>query len=157
MTELEIKIKWIMLLTNQLETCAEEYESHLRRNNCRIIAVDHFGAEKPEHTLAKIIRETLMLDYTPTLTGPKGATISTVPHVIKFHNFQEKIDVLQKATAATATTASSPPNKKAHIYLDYTISVRKKRAAFNEVRALLRKCPGIRHGLSYPATLRITG
>ncbi|KAK7909588.1 hypothetical protein WMY93_014272 [Mugilogobius chulae] len=73
--------------------------------------------------------------------------------VIKFHDFQDKVDVLRKAAARRLGMQGKP---QLRIYPDYTPTVRAKRAAFNEVRALLRDCPDVRYGISYPATLRIT-
>lgn len=39
---------------------------------------------------------------------------------------------------------------------NFTQTVSKQQAAFNEVRSLLRNCEGIRFGLRYPAILQIT-
>lgn len=39
---------------------------------------------------------------------------------------------------------------------DYTQAVSKQRAAFTEIRALLRNYENVRYGLLYPAILRIT-
>ncbi|CAG5896880.1 unnamed protein product [Menidia menidia] len=42
------------------------------------------------------------------------------------------------------------------VFPDYTAKVARARAAFNEVRKLLRGIDGARYGLIHPARLRIT-
>ena len=49
-----------------------------------------------------------------------------------------------------------PSGKRFYIYPDYSAAIRKKRAAFAEVRGLLRRCTGVKYCLLFPATLKIT-
>ncbi|KAK7886947.1 hypothetical protein WMY93_026568 [Mugilogobius chulae] len=156
MKNLENKIQQFTQQIKQLETRSEDLESTQRRNNCRLVGVNaNFGTERPVQALAKIIKEALELDHTPALdwayrSGPQSTFQN---FVIKFHDFQDKVDVLRKAAARRLGTQGKP---QLRIYPDYTPTVRAKRAAFNEVRALLRDCPDVRYGISYPATLGIT-
>lgn len=107
-----------------------------------------------------MLQDALALDYSPKLDRahrslqPKWKDGNPPrPIVVKFHYFQEKVDVLRKSVAAGAIFHN---NKRIHIYPDYTPSVRAKRAAFNEVRGLLRHCPEVKYGILYLAILWIT-
>ncbi|KAL7375550.1 hypothetical protein ABVT39_019356 [Epinephelus coioides] len=106
-----------------------------------------------------MLQDALALDYSPKLDWahrslqPKRKDGNPPrPIVVKFHYFQEKVDVLRKSAAAGVIFH----NRRIHIYADNTPSVRAKRAAFNEVRGLLRRCPEVKYGISYPAILWIT-
>ncbi|GAA6107511.1 uncharacterized protein LOC124626348 [Tachysurus ichikawai] len=57
-----------------------------------------------------------------------------------------------------ALVAHSVSMKELHITIlpDYTASVAKARAAFTDVRSLLRNRQGVPYGLLFPARLRIT-
>lgn len=63
------------------------------------------------------------------------------------------MEILQKARER------APPNyngKQITIFPDYTASVARARAAFSDVRRVLRGRQGVRYGLLFPARLRIT-
>lgn len=62
-------------------------------------------------------------------------------------DFEEGCNAAPLKTSAGDTVCVLP---------DFTQAVTKQRAAFTEVRNLLRSCDGIRFGLWYPADLRIT-
>lgn len=68
-------------------------------------------------------------------------------------DFQQKADVLRKATAAEPI---SHYGKRLSIHPDFAAAVGKKRAAFTEVRRRLRRCPDVKYGLLYAATLTVT-
>ena len=42
------------------------------------------------------------------------------------------------------------------VYPDFTARVAKARAAFNDVRRMLKDVPGVKFGILFPARLRIT-
>ncbi|KAI4832850.1 hypothetical protein KUCAC02_015794 [Chaenocephalus aceratus] len=42
------------------------------------------------------------------------------------------------------------------VFPDYTQAVAKQRAAFRDVKGMLRGCDGVKYGLWYPSVLRIT-
>lgn len=73
---------------------------------------------------------------------------------MKCHYYMEKELLLKKATEVGLITTAS--GDCIRILPDYTQTVSKQRAAFTEVRNLLCGCTGVRYGLSYPATLRIS-
>ncbi|ROJ29415.1 hypothetical protein DPX16_23694 [Anabarilius grahami] len=74
--------------------------------------------------------------------------------VVRCHYFSEKEDILKKAIEMKLVTTAH--GDRIQILPDFTQTVSKQRAAFNEVRSLLRNCEGVRFGLRYPAVLRIT-
>lgn len=159
--ELESKVTSLSSQMKQMTDKVEDLESRQRRDNCRILGVDeNFGDSRMERSVAKLLQETLGLDYTPTLDRahrsllpkPRGGDPPR-PIVVKFHYFQEKMDILRKASTQRPIQYN---NKQIFIYPDYTATVRKRRAAFKEARELLRSCPNTRFGLIFPATLKIT-
>ncbi|CAI5689230.1 unnamed protein product [Oreochromis niloticus] len=158
---LEAKVDTLSTQVARLADKADDLESRQRRDNCRLIGVEEgFGNIRPERAVAELLKEALALDYTPTLDRahrslqprPKDGDAPR-PIIVKFHYFQEKVDVLRKAMGAGPITHNG---KRFYIYPDYSAAVRKKRAAFTEVRGLLRRCTGVKYGLLYPATLKIT-
>jgi len=159
--ELEAKVTTLSSQVNRLVDKTEDLESRQRRDNCRLIGVaEGAGNIRPEKAIAQLLQDALSLDYTPTLDRahrglqPKPADGDAPrPIIIKFHYFQEKADIIRKAMGAGPIFHNG---KRFYIYPDYTLSVRKRRAAFTEVRGLLRRCPGVKYGLVYPATLKIT-
>ncbi|KAK1904451.1 LINE-1 retrotransposable element ORF1 protein [Dissostichus eleginoides] len=53
-------------------------------------------------------------------------------------------------------SVTTPDGDQVRLLPDFTQAVSKQRAAFTEVRGLLRNCEGVRYGLKYPAILMIT-
>ncbi|KAF3844172.1 hypothetical protein F7725_013513 [Dissostichus mawsoni] len=159
--ELEAKVTTLSSQVNRLVDKTEDLESRQRRGNCRLVGVaEGVGNIRPEKAIAQLLQDALSLDYTPTLDRahrglqPKPADGDAPrPIIIKFHYFQEKADIIRKAMGAGPIFHNG---KRFYIYPDYTLSVRKRRAAFTEVRGLLRRCPDVKYGLVYPATLKIT-
>lgn len=71
--------------------------------------------------------------------------------VVKLHYFQKREEFFRKATSITMVLQ----DQRISIFPDYTPEVVKKRAAFSEVKQLVRGCADVTCGLLYPATLRI--
>ncbi|KAL7397156.1 hypothetical protein ABVT39_004763 [Epinephelus coioides] len=158
---LEAKINTLSTQVTRLTDKTEDLESRQRRDNIRLVGVQEgVGNIRPENAVAELLKDALGLDYTPKLDRahrslqprPKDGDAPR-PIIAKFHYFQEKMDVLRKAMGAGPISHNG---KRFFIYPDYSAAVRKKRAAFTEVRRLLRRCPGVKYGLLYPATLKIT-
>lgn len=159
--DLEGQVTSLTSQVRQLVAKTDDLESRQRRDNCRIIGVEEgFGDIRPEHAVAKLLQDALGLDYTPRLDRahrslrpkPKDGDAPR-PFVVKFHYFQEKTDVLRKASRAGSILHNG---KRFYIYPDYSAAVWKRRAAFTEVRRLLHRCPGTKFGIFHPATLKIT-
>lgn len=161
LVELEGKVMTLTSEVDKLQDKANDLESRQCRENCRIFGVEeYFSSIHPEQSIAQLLHDSLKLDYTPTLDRghkslqqkPKSGDPPR-PIVVKFHYFQEKVDVLRKAARAGHILHNG---KRIHIYPDYTAKATKQHAAFKEVRGLLHRCADVKFGILYPATLKIT-
>lgn len=142
----------------------EDLEARSRRSNLRVTGVKE-GRENgkpPSEYIAAMLKQSLGLDKLPCLDRAHR-TIRTRPttddappraFVIKCHYFTEKEMLLKKATEAGVIKTAD--GDRIRVLPDFTQAVSKQRAAFTEVRGLLRGCEGVRYGLRYPAILRIT-
>lgn len=147
-----------------LRARCEDLEARSRRCNVRITGVKE-GREQGKHPsvyVAGVLKEALGLDKLPTLdrvhrtlrTKPVQDDLPPRAFVVKCHYFTEKELLLKKAAEAGVITTADGDTIR--VLPDFTQAVSKQRAAFTEVRKLLRSCAGVRYGLRYPATLRIT-
>ena len=118
------------------------------------------GAYNSVTSVAKLLQDILSLDYVPTLDPahrslrpePRGSKPPR-PIIVKFHYFQQKVEILRKASRASAIQHDG---QRISIYPDYTAAVVMKRAAFTEVRWLLHRCKETKCGIVSPTTLKIT-
>ena len=70
--------------------------------------------------------------------------------------FHVRNDILHHASEASRDSPLLFQGKRLFVFPDYTSSVAKKRAAFTDVKRLLHSCPGVKFGLRFPATLKLT-
>lgn len=142
----------------------EDLEARSRRCNIRITGVKE-GREHGKHPsqfVAYLLKEALDLEKPPTIdrahrtlrSKPAQDNLPPRAFVVKCHYFSEKESLLKTAMERKAVTTADGDHIR--ILPDFTQTVSKQRAAFTEVRGLLRSCEGVRYGLIYPATLRIT-
>lgn len=146
-----------------LSAKAEDLEARSRRCNLRIFGVKE-GREAgvPASTfVAKLLQKAMGLDKPPvidrahrTLQQAPGDEQPPRAFVVKCHYYQEKESILRKA--ATSPKLVSENGDNIRVFPDYTQNVARRRAAFGQVRQLLRQCDGVKYGLLYPAKLRIT-
>lgn len=73
--------------------------------------------------------------------------------VAKLHYYQDCVDVLRRAREQGLLRYNGEP---VAIFRDYTTRVARARAAFNNVRNLLRGRRDISYGILFPAQLRIS-
>ncbi|KAI4795588.1 hypothetical protein KUCAC02_029792 [Chaenocephalus aceratus] len=66
---------------------------------------------------------------------------------------REKEATLHKA--ATAADPTTSHGDRIRVFPDYTQADAKQRAAFRDVKGMLRGCDGVKYGLWYPSVLRI--
>lgn len=107
-----------------------------------------------------LLQELLGLDTAPTLDRAHRS-LQPVPRagqrprpfIVRFHYYQEKVDVLRRAAQNSPLMHNGD---QIFIFPDLPPTVVKKRAAFKEVKDLLRGQRGVRFGMLYPAKLRIT-
>lgn len=120
------------------------------------------SGKRPVQFIANMLRELLQLDKAPALDRAHCTLRSKPTHdnqpprafIVRCHYFQEKEEILGKAVTLRQLKTSDEDTVR--VLPDFTQAVTRQRAAFNEVRNLLRTCEGIRFGLWYPADLRIT-
>ncbi|KAK1893394.1 LINE-1 retrotransposable element ORF1 protein [Dissostichus eleginoides] len=113
-------------------------------------------------TQIDMLKVSLGLDKPPTLDRAHRALRSRATQdglpprafIVKCHYLSEKESLLKKAIEMKSVT--TPDGDQIRLLPDFTQAVSKQRAAFTEVRGLLRNCEGVRYGLKYPAILIIT-
>lgn len=131
----------------------------MRRCNVRILCVPETPDSSSSVAVAKMLTEVLQLGKEPLIDRshrtPGQKKPGGKPRVIvaKLHYYQDCAEILRHAR-----TRGPLRFNDAHfsILSDYTASVAKARAAFTDVRKLLRKRQGVRYGLLSPARLHIT-
>ncbi|KAK7918793.1 hypothetical protein WMY93_010077 [Mugilogobius chulae] len=140
----------------------EDLEGRQRRCNIRILGVkEQFEAgSRPVTSVAKLLQEVLALDTTPTLDrAHRGLQPIPMrgqrprPFIVKFHYYQEKLEVLRLAAKKGPLSYNGDT---VLIFPDLPSTVAKRRGTFRGVKDLLRKCPDVKFGMLYPARLRIT-
>lgn len=142
-----------------LKAKCEDMEGRSRRCNIRIIGVPETPDSSSTTSVSKLLTEVLQLDKEPLIdrshrslgqkrTGGKPRAI-----VAKLHYYQECVQILRRARSQGPLSFNGEPIT---IFPDYTATVAKARAAFTEVRKLLRDQEGVRYGILFPARLRIT-
>lgn len=145
------------------ERC-EDLEARSRRCNVRIMGVKEGRevGERMSNFVARLLKEALALDKPPLLdrahrslrSKPTAENAPPRAIIVRCHYFEEKEAILRKATERRPITTAA--GDKISVLPDYTQAVSKQRAAFTEIRALLRNYEQVRYGLLFPATLRVT-
>ena len=140
----------------------DDLEGRSRRNNIRILGIPE-GSEGPRPTefVAGILQNMLSLDVKPVLDRAhrslrpraKDNTAPPRPFIVCVNQFQMRNDILRKARELSSLHYNG---KRVYIFPDFTAAVAKKRAAFAPVKKALHSCPGVKFGLIFPATLRVT-
>lgn len=140
------------------EKC-EDMEGRMRRCNIRIIGVPETPDSCSTTSVAKLLAEVLRMDVEPLVDrshrGLGSKKPGGKPYVIvaKLHYYKDCVEVLRRAHTQGPLRFKGDPIV---IFPDYTASVAKARAAFTEVRKLLRDRQGVRFGILFPARLRVT-
>ena len=163
LTSAEATIKSMQSQNKLLQDRLEDLENRSRRSNLRIVNIAE-GSEtgmEPKQFIADLLMATLgpELFASPPLidrahrTGPlpeRGSTKSRSV-IVCFHNFSDKEKILRWAMKHELKYH----NATLRVYQDMSVTLARKRAAFNDIKhELYRK--GIRFGLLHPARLRVT-
>lgn len=160
LTSLDSTVSTLKAEVKLLTDKCEDLEGRARRNNIRLVGVPE-GAEgaRPTEFIAQLLMDSLGLDELPlldrahrTLRSKPSDGKPPRPFVIRVHFFHVRNDILRRASEAPLLHQG----KKLFLFPDYTSSVAKKRAAFTDVKRLLHSCPGVKFGLRFPASLKIT-
>lgn len=149
----------------KLQEKIDDLENRGRRCNLRIIGVPE-GLENgnPTQFVARLLFDVLGgpngLEEPPTLDRAHRASGQVPregdrprPFILRVHYFQEKERIQRLARQKGRLEFR---RKQILIFPDYSADLSRCRAAFNEVKGLLRKEEGVRYGLLYPARLRIS-
>lgn len=160
-TTLQSEIKRLSTDVKWLAEKCDSLEGYSRRCNLRIIGVaEKEEGPKPRDFAARLLKDVLELDEEPLLDRAhrslqKQPQPGEPPRalILKLHYFHVREEILHRARDKNHITYNG---RRLHIFPDYSPSVSKRRAAFNEVRRLLRDRPGVRYGMVYPARLRVS-
>lgn len=142
-----------------LRVKCDDMEGRMRRCNIRILGVAETNGSCSTASVSKLLREALQLDRdvlvdwshrTPASRKSDGKPRAIVA---KLHYHQDCVEVL---TGARTRAPLRVNRETIAIFPDYAAGVARARAAFTEVRKLLRNRQGVRYGILFPARLRIT-
>lgn len=145
-------------MANMKERC-EDMEGRMRRCNIRIVGIPEEPGSCSTTSVSRILKDVLhlqkdiLVDRSHRGFGPRKPNGKPRVVIAKLHYFQDCVDVLRRARESGPLKYNGAP---VAIFPDYTASVAKARAAFNEVRGLLRGRQGVRFGILFPARLRIS-
>lgn len=141
----------------ELRGKCDDMEGRMRRCNIRIVGVAETSGSCSTASVSKLLRDVLQLDRDVLVDrshrslAPRRSDGKPRAIIAKLHYYQDCVEVLTRTRAPLRLNGDPIA-----IFPDYTASVAKARAAFTEVRRLLRNCPGVRYGILFPARLRIT-
>lgn len=138
----------------------EDLEGRMRRSNIRIVGVPELQGSSTPETISSLLKEVFQLDKDIRVdrshrsliqrkTGDKPRAI-----IARLNSEGDAQDIIRRArnSGGRLRFRGNPIS----IFPDYTSSVVKARAAFTDVRRVLRNRPGVRYGIFFPARLRIT-
>ena len=137
----------------------DDMEGRMRRCNVRIVGVAEEPGSSSIASVSALLKEVLRLDKDILVDRSHRGLAPRKPNgkprviVAKLHYYQDCIDVLRRAREGGPLRYKGDP---VAIFPDYTAGVAKARAAFNNVRSLLRGRQEIRYGIIFPARLRIS-
>ncbi|KAK7945541.1 hypothetical protein WMY93_001269 [Mugilogobius chulae] len=124
----------------------------MRRGNIRITGVPEGPASSTTEAVSKLLRDVLKMDklvpidrshrsLEPKRPGGRPRVI-----IAKLHYYQDSVEVLRRARTLAPLMLQDQPIS---IFPDFTPSVARARAAFNDARRLLRDQPGVRFGILF--------
>lgn len=158
---LEKEVKRLSAVVKSQEEKCESLEGFSRRSNVRIFGVEE-GKEMPDprQFVSGLLKEALGLADKPLLdrahrslqTRPKHDEPPR-PIIAKCHYFHNCEEILRRVRETDSITYQG---QKLRIYQDLPPSVTKRRAAFAELRRILRGKSGVKYVFLYPARFRVT-
>lgn len=158
---LQTKVDFLAKEVVKLENKCDDLESRSRRQNIRIIGVPE---EDPNSASAacvsQLLKEVFQLEKEP-LVDRAHRVLLPKPRpgdrpraiVARLHYYSDCLCILRKAKELQRIKIRG---MAISVFPDHTPKTARARAAFNEVRRLLRDIEGVRFGLLHPARLRIT-
>ncbi|KAK7944569.1 hypothetical protein WMY93_000297 [Mugilogobius chulae] len=159
-TSLHSTVAQLQKEVGELRNKCDDLEGRSRRNNLRLVGVEE-GVERghPTKFISELLKEILKLDVAPLLDRahrslqpkPKQGEPPRV-FLMHVHYTHVRDEILRRSNQQQLVYMG----RKVHIFPDFTSSVARRRAAFGEVKKRLRSLDGVKYGLRFPATLRIT-
>lgn len=137
----------------------DDLEGRMRRCNVRIVGIPEETGSSSTVAVSKLLKEVLNLEKDILIDRSHRGLMPKKPNgkprviVAKLHYYQDCVKVLRRAREQGPLRYKGEPIA---IFPDYTASVARARAAFNDVRNLLRGRRDVRYGLMFPARLRIS-
>ncbi|KAI4877542.1 hypothetical protein NFI96_003159 [Prochilodus magdalenae] len=158
-TELRTTVAELKTEMADLKEKCEDLEGRMRRCNIRIVGIAEEPGSCSTTAVSNLLKEVLHLEkdilvdrshrgLTPRKPNGKPRVV-----IAKLHYYQDCVDVLRRARESGPLRYKGEPIA---IFPDYTTKVAKARAAFNDVRNLLRGRHDVRYGIIFPARLRIS-
>lgn len=157
-TTLQTEVAKLKTEVAQVRMKNEDLEGRQRRNNIRIVGVKEGPGSCSTTSVSKLLREALNLDKDILVDRSHrgmGQNKHGKPRVIvaRLHYYQDCLNVLRRARERAPLRYQG---EQISIFPDYTETVAKARAAFNNVRNILRGRRDVRYGILFPARLRIS-
>lgn len=159
-TTLQRDVKRLTELAESLQNKCEDLEGRSRRNNVRIVGIPESPGSCSTSAISDLLKDAFNLDEAP-LVDRSHRSLQPVPQqgqppravIARLHYYKDCNNILRLARTKQKIQVG---DKTISVYLDFTARVAKARAAFNEVRRMLKDRPGFRFGILFPARLRIT-
>lgn len=138
----------------------EDLEGRMRRGNIRIIGVPEVHGSSAPQAISSLLKEVFQMDKDIQVDCSHRSLTQRRPGgrpraiIAKLSSEGDALDIVSRArnTGGKLRYRGNPIS----ILPDYTARVVKARAAFTDVRKILRDRPGVRYGIFYPTRLRIT-
>lgn len=148
---------------NKLLAKIDDLENRSRRNNLRVVGIPEGMEEgRPTEFMSSFFQEVFgqeCLDSPPVLDRAHRSSAARPregerprPFILRVHHFQVKERLLRLSREKGQLIFRG---KRVFIFPDFSADLVKRRAAYNEVRALLRGAK-VRYGLLHPARLRVS-
>lgn len=158
--DLQGKVSTLETQVAVLKEKCEDMEGRMRRGNIRIIGVPELQGSSTPGAVSLLLKEVFQMDKEVRVDRSHRSLTKRTPGgrpraiIAKMNSEGDALDILRRARISGGKLRYK--DHPISIFPDYTASVVKARAAFTDVRKLLRDKPGVRYGIFFPATLRIT-
>ncbi|XP_038154320.1 uncharacterized protein LOC119791981 [Cyprinodon tularosa] len=153
-------VKDLEKLVGELRDKCEDLEGRMRRGNIRIMGVAERPGSSSPAAVSKLLKEVFQMDKEGIVERSHRSLVQRgagdKPRVIiaRLHNEGDALAILRKARDRGGRLQFD--GNTISVFPDYTVNVAKARAAFTDVRKMLRGRPGVRFGILYPARFRIS-
>uniref|UniRef100_A0A8C5FZK1 L1 transposable element RRM domain-containing protein n=1 Tax=Gouania willdenowi TaxID=441366 RepID=A0A8C5FZK1_GOUWI len=138
----------------------EDLEGQMRRCNIRIIGVAELKGSSTPEAVSSLLKEVFRLDREVCVERSHRSLVQWKPGekpraiIARLSSERDAVDILRRARSSGGKLVYKA--NPIAIFPDYTSSVVKARAAFTDVRKMLRNRPGVRYGIIFPAKFRVT-